>query len=79
MLKSGYDILPLVINFINQAWIPCHITIGLFETLNIPSVVLIEEMKVLLVEFNLTNKVVVYVKDEGINLNFLTIVFIVIV
>jgi hypothetical protein len=36
-------------------------------------------MKVLLVEFNLTNKVIVYVKDEGINLNFLTIAFIVIV
>jgi hypothetical protein len=79
MLKSDYDILPLVINFINQAWIPCHIIIELFKTLNISSVALIEEMKVLLVEFNLTNKVVVYVKDEGIDLNFLTIVFIVIV
>jgi hypothetical protein len=33
----------------------------------------------LLVEFNLTNKVVVYVKDEGINLIFFKIVFIVIV
>jgi hypothetical protein len=47
MLKLGYDILPLVINFINQAWIPCHITIGLFETLNVSNVALIEEMKVL--------------------------------
>ncbi len=79
MLKSGYDIFPLVINFINQAWIPCHIIIGLFETFNISNVTLTEEMKVLLVEFNLTNKVVVYVKDEGINLIFFKIVFIVIV
>ncbi len=36
-------------------------------------------MKVLLIKFNLTNKVIVYVKDEGINLNFLTIDFIFIV
>ncbi len=29
-------------------------------------------MKVLLVEFNLTSKVIAYVKDEGANLNSLT-------
>jgi hypothetical protein len=33
-------------------------------------------MKVLLIEFNFTNKVITYVKDEKTNLNYLTIVFI---
>ncbi len=33
-------------------------------------------MKVLLVEFNLTNKIIAYVKDEGANLNSLLIAFI---
>jgi len=32
-------------------------------------------MKVLLVDFNLTSKVIMYVKDEGTNLNSLTIAF----
>ncbi len=36
-------------------------------------------MKVLLVEFNLTSKVIAYVKDEEANLNSLTTTFISIV
>jgi hypothetical protein len=36
-------------------------------------------VKVLLAKFNLTKKVIAYVKDEGINLNFLTTAFIFIV
>jgi hypothetical protein len=58
----------LVINFINWSWVPCHIIVGLFETLDISKVVLEEWMKVLLVKFNLTSKVIVYVKDKRTNL-----------
>jgi len=72
MLRLSYDIYVLVINFINPSWIPCHISVGSFEALDICSVAFVEQVKVLLVEFNLTNK---YVKDEGANLNFLTIAF----
>jgi hypothetical protein len=32
-------------------------------------------MKIILDEFNLTNKVIAYVKDEGTNLNSFTIAF----
>jgi hypothetical protein len=72
MLKLGYDTFVLVINFINPSWVPCHITVGLFKTPDVYGAVLIEQMKVLLVEFNLTNKIIAYVKDERTNLNSFT-------
>jgi hypothetical protein len=57
----------------------CHIIVGLFKSPNNLGVVLVKQVKVLLAEFNLINKVTTYVKDEGINVNFLTIAFIFIV
>ncbi len=42
MLKLSYDTFFLVINFINQSWVPCHIIVGLFETFDIFKVVLEE-------------------------------------
>jgi hypothetical protein len=72
MSKLGYDNFALVMNLINLSWSPCHITIGLFEAHDIFGATLTKQMKILLVEFNLTNKVIMYVKDEGVNLNFLT-------
>jgi len=72
MLRLSYDIYALVINSINPSWVPCHINVRSFETLDICSVAFVEQLKVFLVEFNLTNK---YVKDEGANLNFLTTTF----
>ncbi len=71
MSRSRYDTFALVINFINQNWVPCHMIIELFETFNTFGATLVEKMKVLLVEFNLTSKVIMYVKDEGANLNSL--------
>jgi hypothetical protein len=56
MLKSGYDIFALVINFINYSWVPCHITIGLFKAPNTSSATLVEQVEVLLAKLNLTNK-----------------------
>jgi hypothetical protein len=76
MLRLSYDIYVSVINFINPSWVPCHISVGSFEALDICSVAFVEQVKVLLVEFNLTNN---YVKDEGANLNFRTTTFISIV
>jgi hypothetical protein len=79
MSRSSYDTFALVINFFNLSWIPCHISIGLFEAHDTFGATLIKQMKILLVEFNLKNKVIMYVKDEGTNLNFLTTTFISIV
>jgi hypothetical protein len=47
-----------------------NITIGLSKTPNTSSAILVEQIRVLWVEFNLTNKVTTYVKDKGANLNF---------
>jgi hypothetical protein len=49
MLKLSYDTFFLVINFINQSWVPCHIIVGLFEMPNIFYVAFIEQVKVILV------------------------------
>lgn len=46
-----------------------NITIGLSKAPNISSAILVEKLRVLWVAFNLTNKVITYVKDEGANLN----------
>jgi hypothetical protein len=67
MLRSGYETFPLIINLINLSWIPCHITIGVFEACDIFGATFTKQVKVLLVEFNLKNKVIMYVKDEGTN------------
>jgi len=75
MLRSCYDTFALVINFINPNWVPCHIVIGLFETPNIFGAAFVKQMKVLLAKFNLTNKVIAYVKDEGFTLNSLKTAF----
>jgi hypothetical protein len=75
MLRLGYDTFALVINFINLSSVPYHIIVGLFEALDIFSAALAKQVKVLLAEFNLTNQVIVYVKDEGTNLNSLTTTF----
>jgi hypothetical protein len=64
MSRLGYDTFALVINFIYQSLVPCHIIVGLFETPDTSNASLAKQMKVLLVEFNLTSKVIMYVKDE---------------
>ncbi len=69
----------MVINFINPSWAPCHITIKLFEALDTFGVALRKQVKVLVAEFNLTNKVIAYVKYDGVNLNSFPIALISIV
>jgi len=34
MGKFGHDTFALVINFINSHCVPCHVTMGLFETID---------------------------------------------
>ncbi len=69
MSKSRCDIFPLIINFIDDQWIPCHVIIALFKAKNTSSVVLAIEVKSLLLDFNFTNKIIPYVKDERRNFN----------
>ncbi len=71
MSQSGFDIFALVMNFINDAWVPKHVNNGIFEAPNIANVVLAEIVKPLLAKFQFTHKIVACVKDEGSNLNTL--------
>jgi hypothetical protein len=72
MSRLGYDTFALVINLINLSWISCHTTIGLFEARDTSGATFTKQVKILSLEFKLKNKVIMYVKDEGANLNFLT-------
>jgi hypothetical protein len=71
MSKFGHDTFALVINFINSQWVPCHVTIGLFEAINMSQVAMVVQMKELLSSYNLLYKLIAYVKDEGGNFSAL--------
>jgi hypothetical protein len=71
MNKTRFDTFVLVINFIDDAWVPINATFGLFETPNImPKGNPCRICEVSSSKIQLTKKVA-YVKDEGFNLNTL--------
>ncbi len=45
MSWMSFDTFALVMNFLNLEWVPCHVTIGLFEALDISGVALAEIVK----------------------------------
>ncbi len=71
MLRMGFDTFALVVNFLNQEWVPCHVMIGLFKALDTSGIALAQIVKPLLAKFELTNKVITCVKNEGENLAIL--------
>jgi hypothetical protein len=74
MLKGVHDIFALVINFLGCDWQPKRITIGLFEATKITRQALANNLTKLFDQYGLRNKIIAYVKDEGSNLNTMTIV-----
>jgi hypothetical protein len=66
MSRFGHDTFVLVINFLNSQWVPWHVTMGIFEATNVVGSIMY--VKELLSCYNLLNKLMVYVKDEGGNL-----------
>jgi hypothetical protein len=73
MLKGAYDIFAFVINFLKVDWQPKHIAIGLFEAFDTSKHALAKYLTKLLSKCDLREKIIVYVKDEGFNLNTMTI------
>jgi hypothetical protein len=61
-----------VVNYINKSGVPCHIIAGIFEVQKTIKTTMVLQLKDLLFHFNLCDKVIVYVKDKGTNLNILT-------
>jgi hypothetical protein len=71
MSKFGHNTFILVIKFINSKWVPCHVTMGLFETTDMVRIAMVTQIKDLFSFYNLLDKIIAYVKDEGGNLSTL--------
>lgn len=66
--RSKHDTFALMINFINSHWVPCHVTMGLFETTYTTRVTMTTHVKDLFSSYLLCDKLITYVMDEGGNL-----------
>ncbi len=62
----------LVINFLSSDWQPKYVTIGLFKTTKTIGQALAKSLPELLDQYGLKKEIIVYVKDEGSNLNAMT-------
>ncbi len=73
MLHASYDAFAMVINFVNSYSKPTHVIVGVFEMQNTIGATMANQVKIILDSFGSFNKVIGYVKNEGSNLNTLTI------
>jgi hypothetical protein len=62
----------LVVNCINKQWIPCHVIVKISKVHETTKAAMTLQLKDLFTWFDLCDKVIVYVKDKGANLNTLT-------
>ncbi len=64
----------LVIIFWGFDWQPKQVTNGLFEVIKTIGQIVTNNLTKLLDQYGSRNKIIAYVKDEGLNLNTMTIV-----
>jgi hypothetical protein len=69
MSKCVHDVFTIVVNFLSNKWKAKHVTIGLFEMFDTNGVAMTPRLHQLLDKFSLTQKIFVYVKDEGFNIH----------
>ncbi len=69
MFQGGFDMFILVVNYINKKWEPCHVIMGVFEVHETSRATMDVHFKDLLVQYNLLDKIIAYVKDKGANMN----------
>jgi hypothetical protein len=74
MSRNDVDIFTLVINFLNDTWVPMHITMGLFEMNETIKQSMATQLWYLLEKFGLLHWMIVFVKDEGTNLTIMRVV-----
>lgn len=72
MSCSEWSTYAVVVNFLNDAWVPCNVTIGLLETSSMAEVPLEVQLQDILSRFNLSTRIIAYVKDEGGSLDIIT-------
>jgi hypothetical protein len=75
MSKGAYDIFALVINFLDENWKSKKVTIGLFKTIETTSQALAKNLGKFLNSYNLRKKIIIDMKNEGVNLNDMTMAF----
>jgi hypothetical protein len=73
MFKGSHGIFALVVNFLDANLQPKQVTIGLSEATETIGQALAVNLSNLLDSFGLTNKIIKFVKDEGANLNAMTL------
>lgn len=73
MFQCEFNTLCLVINLMDEEWLPWHVMVDIFEVANTSWMAFAKVVKRLLSKFGLTNRVLTYVKDEIINLSTLAI------
>jgi hypothetical protein len=70
MSQGGFiNIFALVVNYSNKRQQPCHVTIGIFYVHKTSKNFMVVKLKKMFVCFELCDKMVIYMKDEGANLN----------
>jgi hypothetical protein len=72
MSKGAHVVFVLAIIFLGSNWKPKYVTLGLCEAAKITGQALARNLIELLDAYDLKNKIITYVKDEGSNLNTLT-------
>jgi hypothetical protein len=65
MSREGFDTFALVVNYINSKWEPCHIMVGIFEVHETSIFAMVLQLKILLIHFDLCDKVITYVTEES--------------
>jgi hypothetical protein len=68
MSKGGVDTFALVINYLNESWMPQHVIIGLFEVHETIRLSMVVQLCSLLENYDLMHHMIKFVKDENINL-----------
>jgi len=74
MSKGMHDIFSFVINFLGSNWQPQKKTIDFFEAIKTTRQALSNNLTIFFDQYGLRNKIIIYVKNEGSNLNTMTIV-----
>ncbi len=62
------DTFALIINYLNESWMPRHVTIGLFEVHETTWLSMAGQLCSLLEKYDLMHCLIAFVKDEGNNL-----------
>jgi hypothetical protein len=68
MSKVDVDTFALVINYLNESWMPQHVTIGLFKVHETARFSIANQLCSLLRNYDVMHRMITFVKDKGNNL-----------